>query len=159
MKKYITILILFFLSLNLSAQIYFEDKKTIPKNTLYLVYQPIDMGIGVRYDRMFTPKWGSYIAFSYGEYRNDKGLLTQSNYKAVSGVLLYFNPLCDIINPYIGVGLNFNGYNMIDNLPANNLYMWSFELSANARISNNWNIGVRCDPIEKVTSLDIGFSF
>lgn len=168
MKKIIILIILFFLcTIALSAQTYvpkeeFKSKVKEP-NDIYLVFQPTDMGIGLRYDRMFSPQWGSYIAITHGEYELETGEKIDNHFKVVSGVLIYIKPIFKYYRPYLGVGLSYNGYSGLHNIPPtfppNALTNWSFELSCNAKISNNWNFGIRMDPIKWETSIDLGFSF
>jgi len=158
MKRIVAIVILLILSsLALSAQ------KLYKPNTIYLVLQPVDYGIGIRYDRMFNPFWGSYIALSHGNYKLETGEIIKNHYKVVSGVLLYLRPSHRFYQTYLGVGLSYNEYSGLYNIPPtapnSMLDQWSFELSCHARLARKFNIGVRVDPIKWDSSIDFGISF
>jgi len=158
MKKIIIAIILSILfTFNLEAQ------KLYKPNTVYLALQPVDWGIGVRYDRMFNPFWGSYISLTHGRFELETGELIEHHYKVASGVLLYFTPKDRFYQTYLGAGISFNTYNGLYNItpmfPENAIYQWSFELLCNARLSKNFNMGLRLDPIKWESSIDFGFSF
>lgn len=172
MKKIIIIIILFILStFALGAQDYktngydniYARNALYRPNTLYFVYQPVDFGMGIRYDRMFNPKWGSYVALTYGKFKLPTGAVIDDHYKLVSGVLIYLVPTHRFYQTYLGVGVSYNSYQGLYNLPPDfpevALGQWSFELSCHARLSNKFNIGVRVDPVKWETALDFGFSF
>jgi len=170
MKKIIIILILFLLSvLTLGAQEYYTrelPKRIKEPNTIYLIFQPVDFGVGLRYDRIITyddKLFGVYGALTHGEFELETGEKIKNHFKFVSGVLLYLDPYNENFNVYLGTGLSFNIYDGLYNIPPTfdprALNQWSFELSCNARINNNWNLGIRLDPIKWESSIDVGFSF
>jgi len=171
MKKIIIFIILFFLStFALYAQSYDNERfdniynnKLYKPNTIYVVLQPVDYGIGLRYDRMFNPLWGSYISLTHGKFELETGEIIDHHYKVVSGVLFYLRPSDRFYWSYIGLGLSFNGYEGLHNIPytfpPQALDVWSFEISCNARLTNKFNVGVRIDPLKWESSVDLGFSF
>jgi len=161
MKKITIILALLFL-----AVISINGQKLYKPNTLYAVVQPVDFGVGLRYDRMLNSHhgiYGVYGSLTYGSFKLETGEEIKNHFKFVSGVLLYLEPYNKDFSPYIGVGLSYNIYDGLYNIPSdfnpNALNQWSFELSCNARLSNKWNLGVRVDPIKWESSIDIGVSF
>lgn len=161
MKKIILILILYILScFNLGAQ------KISEPNTLYLVFQPFNEGVGIRYDRIFNSShklFGIYGSWTNREFELENGKIKHTN-KIVTGVLLYSNPYNKNFNLYFGTGVAHNIYgglhNDIPTFPESEFgKTFSFELSINAEIKNSINIGIRGDPLKKEISLDTGFSF
>lgn len=162
MKKIIVIIILLILStLALCAQ---PTSALHRPNTIYFVYQPVDVRMGIRYDRMFNPYWGSYISLTYGDYAMETGQIIDGYYKLTNGVLIYLTPRYRNHQTYLGVGICYNIYDELytnppSPIPSSMLEQWSFELSVNTRISNKFNVGLRIDPIILNGSLDLGFSF
>jgi hypothetical protein len=159
MKKLIILIVLFTLCL-------FTSKAQNPRepNTIYLILQPADNGIGIRYDRMIKSSYyGIYGALTYGDLKLENGLVIKNHYKLVSGVILYGDPLFRIFHPYFGIGVSYNTYYGLFNIPPEQpeteMDQWSFELSLNTKISNKVNVGVRYDPLMNISSLDVGFSF
>ncbi len=154
MKKITIILALLFLFVTS-----INGQKLYRPNTIYMTVQPLDMGIGVRYDRMLNSYHGLYgvygsLTYTSIKFQTDDEI--KNNFNFVSGVLLYIDPNNKKFSPYVGVGLR---YNTPPTFNPNILNPWSFELSYNTRISNKWNFGVRLDPIKRNGSFDIGISF
>lgn len=143
-----------------------EAQKIDNPNTFYITFQPFNHGIGVRYDRMinsFHGLFGVYTSITNREFELETGEYKHTN-KLVTGVLLYSNPRNKNVNFYFGTGVAYNIYNGLQNDPptfpkSEFDKIWSFELSANTRIKNYMNIGIRIDPFKKEYSLDTGISF
>lgn len=158
MKKIIILIILFFVyNFSINAQ------KIHETNAIYLVLQPTDQGVGIRYDRKIKPIYGVYGALTFGAYENEFKQISEHHYKFVSGVLLYANNRNKNFNPYFGIGCSYNIYEGLydnsPNLPETELNKISFEFSVNAKIQNKLNMGIRVDPKQKECSLDAGLSF
>ncbi len=161
MKK----IILVFVLIILSNYILIGQKIQEP-NTIYFVFQPLNHGIGVRYDRIFNSfhgLFGVYGSWTNREFELQNGEIKYTN-KFVSGVLIYTNPYSKKFNMYLGTGIAHNIYDgLYDDTPtfpeSEFGKTWSFELSINAKIQNAINIGIRGDPLKKEISLDIGISF
>lgn len=161
MKKVILVLLLWVLcDYILIAQTFKEP------NTVYIVFQPLNNGVGLRYDRIinsFHGLFGVYGSWTNREFELENGDIKYTN-KFVTGVLLYANPYSKNFNLYFGTGVAHNIYDgLYDNTPtfpeSEFSKMWSFELSINAKIQNAINIGIRGDPLKKEISLDTGISF
>lgn len=159
MKRIILILILLILS-----TVAVCSQKLSRPNTIYFVYDFVTYGMGVRYDRAFSPYWGSYMSLLYGDYALNSEEMIDNYYKLTSGVLIYLTPHHRNRQTSVGVGLCYNVYEeLYDNppqpLPSTMLDQWSFELSGNVKVANKFNVGLRIDPIILNGSLDLGFSF
>ena len=138
--KYLLI-ILFFLSVELLAQ-----------NTIYLTWQPVDMGLGIRYDRQFK-EVGIYTSLSKGEYRFDTGYI-KDHYKAALGGIAY------IKDSFLSAGFNLHKYG--ENVGVNEqvLYPVSFEVGIGLRLNpEKWSIALRLDPVKWDSSIDFGLRF
>ena len=159
MKKIIILLIQCFIcTFTIMAQNYRKP------NTVYLVFQPVNHGIGLRYDRMIkSSNYGIYGSLMHKDMKLVNGLIIKHHYKLVSGVLLYGDPMFNIFHPYVGVGVSYNAYDGLYNIPPaipeNELSHWSFDVSLNTRIYNIINAGIIMDPMLETISFNVGFTF
>lgn len=159
MKKIILIIILLIV-----PTIVLCSQKLSRPNTIYFVYDFVDNGMGIRYDRIINPNWGSYASFIYSDYTMESEQVIEDYYKLTSGVLINLTPHHRNRQTSVGVGLCYNVYEELYNdppqpLPSSMLDQWSFELSGNIRVANKFNVGLRIDPIIMNGSIDVGFSF
>jgi hypothetical protein len=74
--KQAVILILIMFTLNVFSQ---ENK-----NTIMLVHQPQDLGLGLRYDRLF-PNYGMYLSLTTGNYKLPYGGYIKDHHKIALG--------------------------------------------------------------------------
>jgi len=122
-----TLLLLLLLPLSLSAQF-----KT---NTLYATLQPIDMGLGLRYDKQLSAKYGAYGSLAHGNYRFGRGYEIPHHVRAVVGALRYEKQYA--VDYFIwGAGLCLSrtgeGNVIVMDMPARTMFPVSFELVAGA---------------------------
>lgn len=137
MKK--IVYLLFFISCNISAQ-----------NVISVSFQPIDMGMGLRYDREFR-NFGLYISQAKGDFRADE-IYLNDHIKTSLGVTL---PLSDG-NISLGVSHHLYGKNNIEDKRV--LCPYSFEFGGSSRIGRI-NTGVRFDFIKGESVFDLGYAF
>jgi len=148
-----TLLLLLLLPLSLSAQF-----KT---NTLYATLQPIDMGLGLRYDKQLSAKYGAYTSLAHGNYRFGRGYEIPHHVRAVIGALRYERQYT--VDYFIwGAGLCFSrtgeGNVIVMDMPARTMFPVSFELVAGA-LAGRWAIGFRYDPLKNESAMDLGIRF
>lgn len=136
MKK--IVYLLFFISCNISAQ-----------NVISVSFQPIDMGMGLRYDREFKTL-GVYVSQSLGQYRAED-LYINNHQKTALGITV---PLSE---GRLSIGINRHSYgdNNIEDKRVLNPY--SAEIGGSTRI-NKINIGIRIDMIKGEGCIDIGIA-
>jgi hypothetical protein len=136
----------------------------LSSNTIYVSVQPVNKGLGIRYDKFFN-KFGSYVALSNkNEFKwkdKDSDYYIKDHIKLTTGLLYKlpaFKP--EEYQNYIGIGLIYNNYGETL-VPLNSIVLntWSFELSTNIKIYDIFNIGIRYDPIKSESTLDFGYSF
>ena len=135
MKK-LTIIILFFSCISLNAQ-----------NTLFVSFQPCDMGIGLRYD--YQPKQlGLYTSANYGNYRLGERYIND-HVKSSLGILF----------ENYSIGINYHQFGkVVGEYSKNTLDPISFELGLKASI-NRFCAGIRFDPVKFEGTWDFGFNF
>jgi hypothetical protein len=138
MKYLLTILLL--IGLNCSAQ----------KNTLYGSWQPVDMGYGVRYDRMLKDV-GLYASASKGEYNFKEGYI-KDHYKVSTGAMIYNK------NGFLSAGYNYHWYGEHRGVDENILYPVSFEVGVGS-VFDRWSVALRIDPVKWDSSIDFGLRF
>jgi hypothetical protein len=131
------------------------------KNTLYVSLQPVDMGVGLRYDRVITKKIGVYSSIAYGNYRLPYEGYIKDHIRAVIGGLYYLKP-DRYIKPSFGIGLIYSYYGdryiTIADFEDSVLHPFSFELGINTKI-RRFAAGVRYDPVKNESAVDIGITF
>jgi hypothetical protein len=138
--KYLLIILLF-ISFELTAQ-----------NTIYLTWQPVDMGLGIRYDRQFK-EVGLYTSLSKGEYQFDEGYI-KDHWKAALGGIAY------IKDAFLSAGFNLHSYGENSGVNPDVLYPISFEVGLGLRLSpEKWSVALRLDPVKWDSSIDVGLRF
>jgi hypothetical protein len=143
----LTIVILLLLTLSLSAQ----------KNIISVCLQPIDLGIGLKYDRQLKHV-GVYVSASDGIYHMLRG--TVHNYRIAAGLSTQLSPSIKS-NPFISLGFVYHRYFRLDqllNIEKKTWKQYSFEFGISNKIER-FNIGVRYDPIRNESSIDFGYRF
>jgi hypothetical protein len=135
-------------------------------NTVYLIFQPGDLGLGMRYDRRFNKKlyqFGAYSSASRGEYRLGEGCYVKNHLKLGLGGIFYpENPSFKDSNGFFGFGISYHDYGekadpwkIIDN---KGLKPLSIDFSAGVRFEK-FNFFINVDPLKREGSIGAGLSF
>jgi len=118
------------------------------QNSLYVAFQPCDLGVGLRYD--YQPKQlGLYSSIAYGNYRVNPKTYVNDHIKTSLGFL------------YEGysLGINYHQFGKtVGKYPKNTFKPISFELGCKVFI-NRFCTALRFDPIKFEGTWDVGFSF
>ena len=121
------------------------------QNTVSLTIHPVDMGIGIKYDR-YIRSAGLYIASAYGNYRLGETYI-KDHYRFSGGVSI----LAD--NARFSAGIIYHRFGEVNgSFNDTTLDPVSFELGIHAR-SNRFNAGLRYDIIKHESCIDIGVNF
>lgn len=131
------------------------------KNRLFLTFQPQDLGVGARYDRLFK-EFGVYVSASKGDYwwRDDyiKNNYIKDHYKVAAGVTFAAN---DPKTSRISIGLSYNTYGerrITTPFNYNVLSPLSIEFGVTGNV--RWvSAGFRFDPMKWEGCFDVGFNF
>lgn len=157
MKKILLIIVLLLIGATLSGQQYYEEDKE--KNALYLIIQPTDMGVGLRYDRIIDDKFGAYGSFSGGEYYLEDGGYVRNHYKLSFGGMMTAKSFFP--DTYLSAGLTFHNYGKSyfpNQPPKRTLSPMSFELGVST-VLGGVSVGFRMDVPKWESSIDVGFTF
>lgn len=96
-----------------------EDENRIEKpNALYLVFQPCDLGLGLRYDKRFDfnlkdrkiSNLGAYFSLSRGKYGLGEGEYIKNHIKMALGGLIYFKESPEGVIGFLNCGISYNTY-------------------------------------------------
>lgn len=162
MKKLITLLVFALFTIVSNAQ-------TTPyKNSLAVSFQPVDLGMGIRYDR-YLKDVGVYASVSYGNWALYKDYNLEDHVKATAGLLI---PLKDYLgcNYDFTAGINYHVLHQSNEIiydPAGRrlyelnekiLNPWSFELGMRVGM-HRFILAIRTDIIRWEPCVDIGFNF
>jgi hypothetical protein len=132
------------------------------KNALYVTFQPVDFGVGLRYDRKITEDVGIYASGSYGKFRLPHGGYIKDHMRAVAGGLFYLKPYNNS-RPSFGVGLIYSYYGeryiTMPDFPDKAFDPISFELSFTTYCYRRFAIGIRFDFLKNESALDFGIRF
>lgn len=135
MKK---IVLLLFLLITVSSQ---------AQNTIYLILQPCDMGLGLRYDREWNGI-GGYVSLAKGEYKLGENYI--KNHNRVTAGFLYKN---------FSLGVVYNEYGeYVGTYPDRLFDPLSFELGGKAYLKH-FAFALRFDFMKCEGSWDIGIKF
>lgn len=142
MKKLLFLIFLFSLFFSLALA---------QKNTIYVIHQPTDMGIGLRYDRQISD-YGFYLSASKGIYKFDD--INCKHIKLVGGIVGFIPdwPVTKLF--FAGISYNFYG----DLIPDRVSFPLSIDLGAGCRI-NRFNYGFCMDFIKWEGVMNFGYSF
>ena len=83
------------------------------QNTIYLVFQPADLGLGARVDHQFNgSRLGLYSSLSWGNYKIVPDDYIKNHVKASAGGILYGTETSFILAPwsFVSCGLNYHTY-------------------------------------------------
>jgi hypothetical protein len=134
MKKLLTAFMLF-VPLLLSAQ-----------STIFLVYQPTDRGLGLRYD--YQKEMGFYTSVTKGDYQFIESYVKNHRKIAIGGLYKAFS-----------LGLSYHKYGEIKgNFNGRGLKPFSFEVGGKVK-ANRLCVGIRADFLKREGSTDVGFNF
>jgi hypothetical protein len=87
-----------------------EDLNKERLNTLYLGFEPVDMGLGARYNRKISSDFGLYTSFSHGNFKfKDRSYIKNHN-KAVLGGLIYLKKNSDDSRGFFSGGLSYHTF-------------------------------------------------
>ncbi len=140
MRK-LLILILFCVSIGAAGQ-----------TTLHLVFQPCDLGTGLRVDQQIK-NVGFYVLGSKGEYRFEDGYI-RDHVKFSAGLLGYVKEWQSFFS--IGVNRNSYGeYRLPGDIPKNTLSRYSCDIGVGVRMSRV-SVIVSFDPIKFEGTTGIG---
>lgn len=107
-------------------------------NTVAGIFQPGDMGHGIMYSRMITPRLGAYSTFSWGNYRFNDGGYIDDHIKASAGGIFYLKENFDGSQGYFMGGITNNHYGERDYTPElinkNALKPWAAEAGAGVKL-------------------------
>jgi hypothetical protein len=147
--KQAVILILIMFTLNVFSQ---ENK-----NAIMLVHQPQDLGLGLRYDRLF-PNYGMYLSLTTGNYKLPYGGYIKDHHKIALGAS---KRAFTTRNTYLTIGLSYHHYGsrkITTEVGANTFNPVSLEFGATGEAK--WlTAGFRFDPFKWEGCFDIGINF
>jgi len=131
-------------------------------NTLYLTFQPGDLGLGVRYDRRIS-QFGVYSSLSRGNYKLAEEEYIKNHFKFALGGLLYLKEnLFNNSTGFFSGGISYHSYGeksyesgMINEKVFKPL---SIEAGMGAR-KGHFGASIRFDPLKWEGSMDFGISF
>jgi hypothetical protein len=132
------------------------------KNSLYLVLQPGDLGLGLRYDRRISHKWGAYSSLSKGNYKFENGDYINNHNKIALGGLFYLNKNFDGSQSFLSGGLSHHTYGerlcSPGRIDERALKPISIEFGGGINVGKIRG-AIRFDFIKNEGSWDLGFSF
>lgn len=131
-------------------------------NTLYLIFQPGDLGLGVRYDRRIS-QFGVYSSLSRGRYRLGNDEYIKNHFKFALGGLFYLRETpFDDANGFLIFGPSYHTYGKKSYIPGTvNEKVFrplSIEAGMGAR-KGHFCGSIRADPLKWEGSMDLGISF
>jgi len=161
MKKFILIIALILTSLLCTAQ-------TFKHNTIYVAFQPVDLGYGLRYDYRLNKHTGLYGSATHGNYyfENyfDGGYIKNHNKLSIGAI--HYLPLENNYpksESFISLGINYHKYgnisdtsNMINHKA---LKPVSIDLGVGVAFNEKFTLALRFDFIKNESTLDLGWKF
>jgi hypothetical protein len=129
-------------------------------NTVYLCFQPVDQGTGLRYDRCMGD-FGAYCSLTRGSYTFSGGLI-RDHWKVAAGAIYYqrVNRRTDL-KPFLSFGVSYNSYSGIlisSNFATKALKPISIEPGTGFNI-RRFALAIRYEPFKKLSSIDFGYKF
>jgi len=153
MKKLLLLLSICLLTLITNGQ-------TSLKNHVSATFQPQDLGIGLKYDRMFN-KVGVYTSLAYGNYKFGNGNYINDHYKTALGILYQSN---DPFQSFLMIGITYHTYGERDitgiehEINENVFKPFSFEFGASTAIGR-FLPGFRMDLGKWEGCFELGYIF
>jgi len=126
-------------------------------NTLYLTFQPADLGLGIRYDRRIS-QFGVYSSLSRGKYRLGNDEYINNHFKFALGGLLYLKEnLFNNSTGFLSLGIPYHSYGEKSYEPGSiNEKIFkplSIEFGGGVR-KRNLGAAIRFDPFKGEGSMD-----
>jgi len=131
---------------------------------IYVAFQPVDLGMGIRYDQYFKPI-GLYGSLSYGNYYLYRMNGLKDHIKLTGGIMIPFGKktTSTLDDFHITIGLNrhwvnhSNASSIVRNTPI--LKPWSFELGVSTPIFKKFTMAFRTDILRWEPCIDVGLIF
>lgn len=126
-------------------------------NAVYIIIQPTDLGIGIRYDRKINEHDGAYISKSSGDYIFPGGYI-KNHEKLSLGYIRYFNKH----KSFATIGANYNKYGEIyyqQQIKPLTLKPLSVDIGVGVIMNDIINIAFTCDCIKYETAICFGINF
>ena len=145
MKTFI-FLLLSFVFADLSAQ-----------NTISFVFQPTDLGLGIRYDRQINPINDLYFSISYGNYKLGNESSVKDHIKISSGLTFKINE-----TSYLSIAPSYHFYGkqteIFTPLPEAVIFPYSIDFGCGVYL-NKFRIGFCFDFFKWESSINLGIWF
>ena len=151
MKKLLLILTLVLSSIILSAQ----------NQATYVAFQPVDLGMGIRYDHYFESV-GLYGSLSYGNYYLYRMNGLKDHVKLTGGIMIPFgkktSSTIDDFHATIGLNRHWVNYSCASYIVRSTSIVepWSFELGVATNIFKRFTVAFRTDILRWEPCIDIG---
>jgi hypothetical protein len=130
------------------------------QNTVYFSFQPVDLGVGLRYDRQINDV-GIYSSLTYGNYKFFGGHV-DNHIKASFGGIRYFKEPClSESEAFFTCGGTYHHYGEIyysEGIPPRVFNALSFELGVGLQFCH-CSVAFRMDVLKFDSSIDFGFRF
>lgn len=155
--KITTTLIIFTILFMICSRIKAQPVLKQHPNAIYLAMQPVDFGLGIRYDYHISDL-GLYSSVSYGDWGLYRIYNVRHHVKLSTGILM---PLEDYNGAHFDVTAAINYHYvqsvMLDDLLVNPKIFnpWSFELGLSVKL-HNFAIAVRTDILRWEPCVDVG---
>lgn len=156
MKFLIAILVVVLMSITIEGVSQIYEK---PLNAIYLSYQPIDHGLGIRGDYHFW-KAGIYGSASYGRWGLYKHASLKNHIKLTVGILV---PLKRYLPNQFDISIGLNHHHVEKIISPDAVYWasgiiyypWSYEIGLTTKLKRI-TVGVRTDIMRWEPCIDIG---
>lgn len=145
-------------SVTFDAPVVFNSTVTVsdePRrvNTLYLSFQPTDLGVGIRYDRQITD-CGLYYSVSYGNYRFTEGYIDNHVKVAVGGLKYTHSSFYSF-----GVAYHYYGERSLDYDPIPRVFQtFSPEFGVGVTLAKV-RVALTMDVVKWESAVNLGWSF
>lgn len=128
-------------------------------NTLYLTFQPGDLGLGIRYDRSIS-QFGVYSSLSRGNYKLADEVYIKNHFKFALGGLFYLKKnLFNNSTGFFNGGISYHSYGEKSGSINEKVFKpLSIEAGMGAR-KGHFSASIRFDPLKWEGSIDVGVSF
>jgi hypothetical protein len=127
------------------------------QNVISFVFQPTDLGIGLRYDRKINYTDGLYLSGTYGNYKLDNGSAVDNHIKISLGLTVDINEIS-----YLSIAPSYHFYgkqtNFFEPLPEIVKLPYSIDLGCGIKI-NRYKIGFCMDFFKWESAINLGICF
>ena len=145
-------------SVTFDAPVVFNSTVTVSdeprtNNTLYLSFQPTDLGIGMRYDRQISD-CGLYYSVSYGSYKLTNGYIDNHVKIAIGGLKYTHSSFYSF-----GVAYHYYGERSLPYEPIERVFQrFSPEFGAGVTLGKV-RVALTIDVVKFESSINIGLNF